>query len=135
MPRQHDPALLPSFLVYRRIPPYADRVTWGEDGIPSPSTQNFRDRNDELSVYLAHETTPDRALAGHAGFGLVQFLLQDAVDAFEDAQRPLVICRDDDEPDNGHILLCGKATPAISRSIRNASTWVEGRWPTRELEG
>lgn len=62
MNRQNDPALLGEFYVYRRIPPDGDRVQWNDDGSPSSSSQNFKDRLNELSVYLCHETTPEIVL-------------------------------------------------------------------------
>jgi hypothetical protein len=72
MIRQDDPTLVGEIKVLRRIPPKADRVTWDESGTPIPSSQNFRDnRDDELSMFIASETTPEQVLQGLDGYGLV----------------------------------------------------------------
>jgi hypothetical protein len=131
MDRQDDPALVGEFRVYRRIPPSGGRVEWSETGIPSPSSQNFKDKDDELSVYLSHETTPDAALAGHSGFGLVQFTLQAVRDVFHEHKRAVVVCRDSDDPANGHILICGAISNGMARRIKQVAQWVDGRWPAR----
>src|SRR5262249_26885332 len=94
MQRQDDPNLSGSFSVYRRIPPDGGRVEWDEQGIPTATSQNFRDRNNELSAYISHETTPDTVLSGHEGFGLVQFKLQVVRDVFAEHSKHVIICRD-----------------------------------------
>jgi hypothetical protein len=133
MNRQDDPALTGELLLYRRIPPKGDRVTW-ENGVPIPSTQNFRDKENELSLYIANETTPQAVLQGHDGFGLIQLRAQDFRDVYAEYGKLLVICRDDEEPENGHVLICGKPTPSMKEKLRNLAQWVPGKWPASELE-
>jgi hypothetical protein len=128
MPRADDPAIAGTMILYRRIPPKGDRATWDDNGQPTPSSQNFRDPEDELSVYMAHETTPEQALAGHTGFGLVYFTAGEVRELFGKA---VILCRDDEEPANGHVLVCGNITNGMSKKLKNRAKWVEGRWPAR----
>lgn len=130
MNRQDDPALVGDIILLRRIPAIGGRVQWDGD-IPVPSSQNFRDAADELSVYIASETTPELALQGHEGFGLVSITVQQVRDAFAEFHRPVAICRDDENPANGHVLICGKASPGISRRLKDVAQWVPGKWPAR----
>ncbi len=63
MAPQDDPSLSGDIRLWRRIPPGADRVKQDQiTGQPRPSSMNFRDKNQELSVYLASETTIDEIL-------------------------------------------------------------------------
>jgi hypothetical protein len=62
-------------ILLRRIPPWPDRVTWGDDG-PRFSTLNFKDKDDELSLFIAAETTAAEVLTGHEEFGLIQITAQ-----------------------------------------------------------
>ena len=118
-------------ILFRRIPPDGGRVVWGDDGIPQPSSQNFRDRIDELSTYLAHETSVENAIAGHEGFGLVQLSVQDVRDVFHEFSAVAVICRDDENPANGHVLICGKITKGMAKRLSDRAKWVSGRLPKR----
>jgi hypothetical protein len=126
MPRQDDPTITGDIIFYRRIPPKGDRVTWDENGNPTPASQNFKDREDELSVYMAHETTPDDALAEHDDFGLVQFTAQQVRDLFGNA---VIICRCEEDPENGHVLICGNITNGMAKKLKSVAQWV--RWPQR----
>jgi hypothetical protein len=130
MHRQDDPALAGDVIFLRRIPPGGGRVQW-IDGVPVPSSQNFRDQNDEMSVYLASETTFDIALKGHEGFGLVSLSAQQVRDAFAEFNRPVSICRDAENPENGHVLICGKASPGVSRRLKECAQWAPGKWPAK----
>ena len=133
MNRQNDPDLHGDLVVFRRIPPHPDHVQWTDDGLPEPASQNFKDRRRELSVHLASEATAEKMLAGHEGFGLVEIPLQAIREVFRDAEKPLVICRDDEDPANGHVLVCGDITNGMAKKIRRAARWVDGRWPTRAV--
>src|ERR1022692_2403488 len=82
--RQDDPALAGDLMVYRRIPSKADYVQWDENGNPTPSRQNFSDKDDELSVHIVNETSPEDILEGHDGYGLVQLTLQNFRDVYVD---------------------------------------------------
>jgi hypothetical protein len=133
MNRQDDPTLVGHVVLLRRIPPTGGRVEW-IDGKPFPSSRNFQDQNNELSVYIASETTPETALSGHDGFGLVSFTAQQIRDAFAEFNRPVIICRDEDDPANGHVLVCGEATRGICRRIKFHANWVSGFIPDRVNE-
>jgi hypothetical protein len=131
MNRQDDPALDGDLMLYRRIPPSAERVTWDASGRPIPSSQNFSDSEQELSVHIANETTPEAMLSGHEGFGLVYLMAKDFREIYTGKNVPLAICRDDKEPENGHVLVCGKPTPKMKKDLRDRAKWVPGRWPAR----
>jgi len=134
MPRQDDSTISGDIVLYRRVPPRADRVTWGEDGFPNPSSFNFKDAHDELSLHMAQETSPEAVLAGleHQGFGLVYFTAQQVREiCTKPGGPPIIFCRDDIDPTNGHVLLCGKISGAMAKKLSKAARWVEGRWPAR----
>lgn len=129
--RRDDPSLSGGLVfLLRRIPPWGGRVEWVDDR-PTPASQNFHDQHNELSVHIASETTPDAILQGHDGFGLVQFTAQQVRDAFSQCNQPVLICRDDEDTANGHVLICGNATPGVRKRLKKCSSWVEGKWPIR----
>jgi hypothetical protein len=128
MDRRDDPTISGDVVLYRRIPPWPDNVTWDQDGQPSFSSLNFKDKNQELSVHLASEATPDDVLRGHEAFGLVQITAQQVRDICGAA---IVICRCTEEPAMGHVLVCGKMTGGTVKKLQRAARWVEGRWPAR----
>ena len=72
MPRQDDSNICGEIILYRRVPLGDDHVKWDSAGTPVLTSQNFKDRLEELSVNMAHETTPADVLAGHEGYGLAQ---------------------------------------------------------------
>lgn len=132
MNRHDDPALVGDIKVYRRIPPTGDRVQWDDNGNPSPSSQNFKDRNEELSVFIAGETTVERVLQGHDGFGLVEFTLKQVRDAYAECNLALKICRDEtDDAGPGHVLICGRPTGSVRNKLKACAVWVAGKWPTK----
>jgi hypothetical protein len=126
MAGQDDLTFQGGVLLYRRIPPDGDHVTWDDSGTPTPSSQNFKDRTNRLSVNYAKETTPERVLAGHEGFGLVQFTAQEVRSAFGAA---VIIHRHETDPAEGHLVVCGNITNAMARRLKGAAKWVEGGWP------
>ena len=129
MDRHDDPTINGDMVLLRRIPPKGDRVQWDESsGQPTPASQNFRDRDDELSVFIAEETTADAVLAGHDGFGLVQFT---AGKVREVLGPGFIICRDTSDPAPGHVIICGKITNGMSKRFRDFASWVPGHWPVR----
>jgi hypothetical protein len=130
MDRVDDPSISGEVLLFRRIPPDGGRVTWSENG-PVCSSFNFKDRDDELSVYLAAETSPDEVLAGHDGFGLVSFTAQEVRVA---CAGKVTICRCPDEPAMGHVLICGKLGGGDAKRLQRAAKWVDGRWPARPAD-
>lgn len=132
MSRQNDPTLLDEYVVYRRIPPWPDNTRWLDDGSPEASRQNFKDYPEhELSVHLVHETTPEKMLAGHQQFGLMTLTIADFRAAYAEFGSEVVICRDDEDPSNGHILICGKPSKRIQARLREKAKWVPGRWPAK----
>ena len=136
MTRQDDPSLAGDIKVIRRIPPKADRVTWDENDTPRASSQNFRDnRNDELSMFIARETTPEDVLQGLDGYGLVELTLKEIRDIYAKHGRDLVICRDEsDNAGPGHILVCGKPSPRMKDELRECAKWVPGKLPAKNQE-
>jgi hypothetical protein len=127
MDRVDDPSLSGELLLFRRIPPWPDNVTWSETG-PRFSTANFKDRINELSVNIAAETTPDEVLEGHTEFGLIQFTAEQARAA---CGPNIKLCRCTEDPAKGHALICGKVTQGAAKRLQLAAVWVEGRWPAR----
>jgi hypothetical protein len=129
MERQDDPKISGSIVLLRRIPPWADRVSWDEQGNPRASSFNFKDDEDELSVHIASETTPDEVLEDHTGFGLVQFTAQEVREA---CGSGIKLCRCLEESALGHVLVCGKIGSGAAKRLQRAAKWVEGRWPARD---
>jgi hypothetical protein len=128
MDRQNDPKISDDVILFRRIPPWPDNVHWDEQGRPTPSTLNFKDATQELSVNIASETTAEEVLTGHLHFGLVQI----GVFQVREACGPgIIICRCLEEPAMGHALICGKISGGAAKKLQRAVKWVEGRWPTR----
>ena len=127
-----DTSINGDLLLYWRIPPML-AGQWGEAGVPTPSSQNFRDKEDELSMYRADETTPEKALEGHPGFGLVSLTAGEIRAICVDSKKQPVIWirRDDRDPSNGHVLVCGNITGALSKKLKAAAKWVPDCWPTR----
>src|SRR5262245_25771065 len=133
MIRIDDPSLAGEMLLYRRIPPVPDNVVWINDK-PEFSSKNFADKDDEASFHIAAETTPDDVLKGHDGFGLVQITAGAIRTACINQKTnicAIIICRDYDDPVNGHVLVCGQINPKMRRRVSQAASWVEGRWPSR----
>jgi len=124
MVRQDDASISDKVFLLRRIPPWADRVTWDDGGNPLASTMNFDDPKQEMSVCIEHETTPDEVLDGHPDFGLLRFSTQVARGLCGTAIR---ICRDPPPP--SHVLICGKLTRSMRKKLRDSATWV--KFPTR----
>src|SRR5579875_789084 len=129
MDRADDPIISGDIILFRRIPPWPDSVTWDEEGQPAFSSANFRDQIQELSVSLATETTPAEMLEGHEGFGLIQITAEQVRTICGSA---VIICRCTEEPERGHVLVCGKITAGTARKLKKAARWVEGCWPARE---
>jgi hypothetical protein len=132
MDRHDDLTINGDMLLFRRIPPKGDRVQWDEGGLPTPASQNFKDRDDELSVFIAAETTADAVLAGHDGFGLVQFTAGKVREVLGSA---IFLCRDVSDPAPGHVIICGKITNGMAKRFKEIASWVPGRWPTRLQPG
>lgn len=131
MPRQDDSALVGDIRVFRRIPPKADRVSKDENGNLVPSTQNFRDsRDDELSMYIAAETSEEAVLRGCEDFYLIEMTIGQIRAVYTKYKRDLAICRDvTEETGPGHILVCGKPSPSMKDELRECAKWVPGRGP------
>jgi hypothetical protein len=132
MSRADDPAISGDRVLYRRIPPHPDSVTWDDQGVPAFSSANFRDQDNELSMHLAAETSPDTMLIGHEHFGLI-WMTAGKIRAI--CEGAIIICRDDEKPANGHVLICGKISGGKARRLKGVAQWVEGRWPARPVSG
>jgi hypothetical protein len=128
MDRTDDPTVSGDMVLLRRIPPKGDRVQWDADGKPTPSSQNFKDKDNELSTYIAAEATEEQVLAGHEGFGLVRIT---AGKVRELLGTTFILCRDTSDPIPGHVLVCGNFTDGIAKKLKKAADWVPGRWPAR----
>lgn len=109
-------------------------MTWGEDGVPAFSSGNFSERNNELSANLAAETSPEAVLTGHESFGLIQITAQQVRAAFAKFNKPVIICRDTEDPANGHVLICGKPSQGVKAQLKGAARWVDGHWPAKPSE-
>jgi hypothetical protein len=127
MDREDDTNISGQVVLFRRIPPDPDNVQWLDDG-PVPSTSNFRDKENELSVAIAAETTADEQLEGHEGFGLIQITAQE----IRDACPGIKLCRCVEEPAKGHVLAVGKVTRGMANKLKVAAKWVGGRLPARD---
>ncbi len=125
---EDDPNISGDVVLFRRIPPWPDRVTWDANGQPHFSSCNFKDKENELSVHLASETTPDEVLREHDGFGLVQITAQQVREA---CGTGIKLCRCREDPAKGHVLICGRISGGAAKKLQRAAKWVEGRWPTR----
>jgi hypothetical protein len=130
MERVDDLTISGNLLLYRRIPPTGERVTWDLDGNPDASSFNFKDPAKELSFNLANETTPDAVLSGHEGFGLVSI----SADEIRRICPGVIICRDDEDPANGHVLVCGRVSGGMAARLKKSAKWVEGRFPSRIVD-
>ncbi|MBI3407917.1 MAG: hypothetical protein HY040_06120 [Planctomycetes bacterium] len=120
MARQDDPTIAGDLALLRRIPFKGDHFHWDEDGRPIPSTQNFKDKYDELSFFIESETTIEAVMVGHHDdFGLVRLLAKDVRIICGPA---IILCRDPPEP--GHVVLCGKTTKKMQNALRGKAQWV-----------
>jgi hypothetical protein len=128
MVRQDDPSIAGGIVFYRRVPPWPDNTKWGTDGVPTFTSGNFRDKFNELSVNMAHECSPETALAGHSEYGLISITAGEVRLILETA----VICRDHEDPANGHVLICHKVTQGQLKALKKKAQWVSGRWPARK---
>jgi hypothetical protein len=129
MERQDDSSISGDAILWRRIPPYRDNVQWEEDGSPVPSSLNFGDEENELSLYLASETSIETVLMNHEGFGLVKLTAGDIRKLLGSAT---ILCRDDSDSTPGHVILCTKLSRKQRRDLaRNISQWVQH--PRREV--
>ena len=134
--RADDPSITGDMLLYRRIPPYDGSVGWADE-TPTFSSKNFADKIHELSFNIAAETTPERVLAGNEGFGIIQVTVEEIRAACTNqltGKCDIVICRDDENSADGHVLVCGEIRPNMRKRIQKACRWVDGQWPSRELQ-
>lgn len=136
MPRCDDPALTGDVLLYRRVPPDTDNVRW-VDGNPVLSSYNFADIRHEPSFNIVSETSPEKMLEGHPGFGLITVSagwIRTACINGKTNKCAIIICRDDEDPKDGHVLVVGKLNPNMRERIKKGCSWVEGYWPDRPVE-
>jgi len=120
--RQDDPSISGNVRLWRRIPNRPKNYKFDEKlNRYRPTSINFRDQRDELSVNLADESKIAKILEGHSGFLIVEFT---AGLAREILDPKVVICRDP-EPDNpGHALICVKVSGGQSEKLAKKCRWV-----------
>ena len=134
MARQDDPALSGALVVYRRIPPFGNRCQWPDDGSePHFSSMNFSDDDDEMSVYLETETTPQRVIelgeiAGCPGCGIATITLGEIRSI---CGADVIIFRDDVDRSDGHVLVFGNIKTSVRKKLQKAARWLPGHFPTR----
>jgi hypothetical protein len=129
MARQDDSRISGDMVLWRRIPPHPDNVKFDEEtGIATPSSLNFDDKDNELSLYIASETMVETVMAGHDGFGLACLTAADVRAALAGAA---VICRDSSDPAPGHIVVCAKLTRKQRKELASKCRWELP--PTRNL--
>lgn len=129
MPRVDNPIFDGSLVLYRRVPSEGGKTKW-LNGQPILSKSNFQDSEDELSLRIASETTPENTLLGHDGFGIA------CIDAGsfrqicqKDGISTILICRDEVDPADGHVLVCGPITDAMAKKLVKLANWLDGYWP------
>jgi hypothetical protein len=123
-PHENDPKIDGDVILWRRIPPLTEALKRDEQGDEGPpSSGNFRDRIDQLSVSLKELTTEEAVLKGHPGFGIVAIR---AGDVREILGSDAVICPDpnDEKPDPAHKIICFKVTRSQSRKLAGKCKWV-----------
>lgn len=121
MPCTDDPAIGNDDDLWRRIHP--DWVVLDENldeqtsGRVRPSSAAFRDES--LSVLLAREDTPERALLDwqHKGFSLA------AITAGLARQNGQAVCRDPTDEDPPHVLVEGRKK-RVDERLALAARWV-----------
>jgi hypothetical protein len=114
-------------MLWRRIPP------WSLDRDGEPDSSNFVDKErGQLSVSLAPPMEQRRAranalvtlLAGHNGFGVVEFCAGD-VRRLGDPPGWYVVRGAPLPDDPYHTIICPKLSRGDARILRDASAWVQ----------
>jgi hypothetical protein len=117
-----DPTIADTDDLWRRIPPQQVVEDKNRGGF-RPSSAAFHDSSDgPMSVLLAKEDSPERALSGPQW--AKHFLA--AIKAGLARQREQAICRDATEADPSHCLVFGKKTESTSRAFATSSVWIVG---------
>jgi len=92
----------------------------GRTGRLRPSSGNFRDRDDELSVSVASDTTQQQFLAAYQGSGIARFTVRDVRELGGD----LAIRRDPRPSDPSHALIIGRFGKSQARALADKCEWV-----------
>jgi hypothetical protein len=130
MPPEDDARISGDVVLLRRIPPWAGMVVWEVDNSPIPSSQNFRDAENDFSTFILAETTVEAVLEGHDGFGLIRFKAQAARECLGVG---FIFFRD--EPPLAHVVIRGPFTNGVSRRFKRDSRWEWELWPARYPPG
>lgn len=130
--RKDDPNINDKDILLRRIPDTPQCVYEDEeDGMIKPSSANFLDRENALSVNLQSLTTIETVLKGHDDFGLVCF--QAAIPRKENHIVDSDPIADEENPENNdpsHCVICPqiglgeKAKKRAARNIARAVQWL-----------
>jgi hypothetical protein len=129
MPRVDNPIFDGSLVLYRRVPSEGGKTKW-LNGQPILSKSNFQDSEDELSLRIANETTPENTLLGHEGFGIAYIVAGSFRQICrKDGASTILICRDEDDPAEGHVLVCGLVTDGMAKKLVKLAYWLDGYWP------
>jgi len=117
MARDNDPDILSEDDLWRRIHPL-QIIMDNNEGRVRPSSQAFRDQ--ELSVFLARDDTPERALQGFAdkGFALA------AITAGLARDNAQTVWRDPTLIDPSHVVVEGKKKRTVDCVLALAARWV-----------
>lgn len=121
-PGQGEPgpaeALLPTTIVWRRIPPWHFPKEPRRDRPDSAAFDNDRDGK-PMSVTVARPgRAPEEGLAGYNDFGLVSLHVKD----LEALGQVVIADPQPDDPD--HALVVGEKSRSCRRQMSKISTWV-----------
>jgi hypothetical protein len=115
---QDDRDIPDETILWRRVAP--GQVVVDDDGRVRPTSVVFQDHENgtPMSVAIAAETTLERVLAGHPGFGVVALTAGEVRAQGQGVSRaPL-----DDEP--AHAEVFGIKPKKVSRHLARISRWV-----------
>src|SRR5581483_112759 len=127
--RHDDPSIDGDMVLLRRIPPKGDRVQWDViTGEPKPASQNFRDPENELSAFIAAETTAEKVFSG------TRWVRASPILSWQSKTGPRPRNHNLSGPSRCRPRSCDnlwKITGGMSKKFREIASWVPGRWPVR----
>jgi hypothetical protein len=111
-PDPEDTELRDDVVLWRRLLPGKLTGKGMPAGQVRPDSDNFWDREQQLSMFVSHETDEDTLLEGHEGYGIGEF----TVGALRGLR--LDIFREPDGP--GHVVV----TPYPSKGVRRELSYL-----------